>query len=122
MQRGGVMTGTKSSGLNESELPEDSNTLQKVGDWSIYISKIDDCIFVKTDDYHAGPLKLSKEDLLKFVAAIDNSRKEIRQEIIAELETAFKEIIAKDKSREIFKGVKIQLGVRDRENKEEVEE
>jgi len=116
------MTGTKSSGLNESELPEDSNTLQKVGDWSIYISKIDDCIFVKTDDYHAGPLKLSKEDLLKFVAAIDNSRKEIRQEIIAELETAFKEIIAKDKSREIFKGVKIQLGVRDRENKEEVEE
>ena len=103
------MTEHESSEPTGSNLPNDANTLKMVGDWGIYLSKTVDGIFVKTDDYHAGPLKLSREDLMGLVSAIDKSREEIRQEIISELETALKEILDKDKSREIFRDVRVKL-------------
>jgi hypothetical protein len=32
--------------------------------WSISLSREDDCVYIKTTDYHADPLKITKSKLL----------------------------------------------------------
>ena len=57
----------------ENRLPEDARIIKEMGSWSFYASQADQKIYIKTDDYHPDPLKLSKEELLELIAIIDGS-------------------------------------------------
>ncbi len=38
-------------------------TVKSTEAWSISLSRKERCVYIKTDDYHAGPLRLTRDEL-----------------------------------------------------------
>ena len=49
----------------------DDNNVSDDGSWSITFSHQDNCIYIRTTDYHADPLKLSKTKLTELAGLFE---------------------------------------------------
>ena len=101
--------GEKSDALFRKELPPDASVIKKIDSWAIYFSKSTSSLYVLATEYHAGPLKLSREDLSELMGIIEKNRDELEKEIITDLENHLATIIEKEEYKEIFKGATIKL-------------
>lgn len=57
----------------ESGMPEDVQPVKEIGAWGFYTSLSDHCIYIKTDDYHPDPLRLTMQDLIDLIGVISKS-------------------------------------------------
>ena len=101
--------GEEEKTLFKKELPPDASVIKHIGPWMFLFSKSNSSLYVLTSEYHAGPLKLSWEDLSELIGIIEKNRDEMEKEIVRDLETHLTSIMEKEKSKEIFKGAKIKL-------------
>lgn len=92
-----------------NELPPDASVIKQIGPWEFFFSKSNSSLYVLTTDYHAGPLKLSREDLSEFIGIMEKHRDEVEKDIVSELEIHLASIIEKEGCQEAFKGSKIKL-------------
>ena len=91
------------------ELPHDASVIKKIGSWDIFFSKSTSSLYVLTTDYHAGPLKLSMEQLSEFIGIFEKHRDEMEKDIVKDLENHLATIVEKEQYKEIFKRAKIKL-------------
>ena len=101
--------GEKSDALFRKELPPDASIIKKIDSWAIFFSKSTSSLYVLTTDYHAGPLKLSMEQLSEFIGIFEKHRDEMEKDIVRDLENHLATIIEKEEYKEIFKGATIKL-------------
>ena len=59
----------------KSKLPDDAKKIKQIGAYEIYLSNSQHSIYFVTADYHAGALKVSKEDLLELLKTLESSGK-----------------------------------------------
>jgi hypothetical protein len=93
----------------KKELPSDAYRIKEIGNWGFYFSKSTCSLYVSTSEYHAGPLKLSRENLTELTDIIEKHRDEMEKDIVSELEIHLASIIEKEGYKEAFKGSKIKL-------------
>ncbi len=67
------------------DLPEDARLIKTSGPWSFYFSNSNKALYVETGDYHAGPLKLTKDELLQYAIAIETWSEERERMVLNEL-------------------------------------
>ena len=92
-----------------NELPTDASIIKQIGPWEVFFSKSNSSLYVLTTDYHAGPLKLSIEDLSQFMGIMEKHRNEMEKDIVRDLEAHLSSIIENEKNKEIFRGTKVKL-------------
>lgn len=54
----------------KSKIPDDAKIIKQIGAYEFYYSESQHSIFILTTDYHAGALKISKDDLLELLRMI----------------------------------------------------
>ena len=95
--------------LFKKELPPDACVIKHIGPWMFFFAKSNSSLYVLTSEYHAGPLKLTREDLSEFIGIIEKHRDEVEKNIVSELEIHLASILEKEGCQEAFKGSKIKL-------------
>ena len=68
-----------------SSLPDDVVTIRQYGSWTVYFSQSSNSLFLATTDYHAGPLRLTKQDLLEFLTGLEKWSEEREKAVVSEL-------------------------------------
>jgi len=58
-----------------SKLPSDAKKIKQIGAYEIYLSDSQRSIYFVTADYHAGALKISKDDLSELLKLVESSGK-----------------------------------------------
>ena len=53
------------------KIPEDSAIIFEQNPWVFYYSATENAIFIETKDYHAKPLKISKEQVFELLIKIE---------------------------------------------------
>ena len=101
--------GENSDALFRKELPPDASVIKKIDSWAITFSKSTSSLYVSTLEYHAGPLKLSMEQLTEFIGILEKHRDVMEKDIVKDLENHLATIIEKEEYKEIFKGATIKL-------------
>jgi hypothetical protein len=93
----------------KNKLPSDAYLIKEIGPWAFSFSKSNCSIYVSTSEYHAGPLKLTRENLTELTDIMEKHRDEVEKNIVSELERHLASIIEKEGCQEAFKGSKIKL-------------
>jgi|GEM_PF-3509463 len=101
--------GEKTETLLKKQLPPDASVIKKIDSWAIYFSKSKSSLYVMTTEYHAGPLKLSMEELTEFAGILETHRSEMEKNIVNELANHLASILEKEEYKELFKGATIKL-------------
>jgi hypothetical protein len=101
--------GEKTETLIRNQLPTDASVIKKIDSWAIYFSKSESSIYLMTTEYHAGPLKLSMEELSELSGILETHRAEMEKEIVENLENHLATILEKEGYKELFKGAMIKL-------------
>jgi hypothetical protein len=71
---------------NKQELPPDAVMVKQIGPLAFYLSKEQDAFFITTEDYHSGPVKFSKTEMLELLSIFQQQTGEKEKELLAELE------------------------------------
>ena len=71
---------------HEQELPADAVLVKQIGSLGFYFSKEQHTFFITTEDYHAGPAKFSKQEIIDLLSIFDQQAGEKEKEIISDLE------------------------------------
>jgi hypothetical protein len=95
--------------IRKYELPSDAYLIKQIGPWVFSFSKSNCSLYISTSEYHAGPLKLTRENLTELTDIIEKHRDEVEKEIVSELEIHLASIIEKEEYKAVFKGSKIKL-------------
>lgn len=101
--------GERTDALFRNQLPADASVIKKIDSWAIFFSKSTSSLYVMTTEYHAGPLKLSMEELTELSGILETHRAEMEKEIVENLEQHLASIIDNEKTKEIFRGAKVKL-------------
>ena len=67
------LTADSSRDVGETVVPSDAVTLKEFASHSVRFSKSRNVLVIAAGDYHAGPLELTKLDLLGFLTAMESS-------------------------------------------------
>ena len=73
MEPSSVAPSEDSEDTAKANEPSDTVTIKDTGNHSIQFSKSRNVLLIATNDYHAGPLELTKLDLLGFLVAMETS-------------------------------------------------
>jgi hypothetical protein len=92
-----------------NKLPSDAYHIKEIGPWVVSFSKSNCSLYVSTSEYHAGPLKLTKENLIELIDIIEKHMDEMEKDIVRDLENHLATIIEKEEYKELFKGATIKL-------------
>jgi hypothetical protein len=92
-----------------NKLPSDAYRIKEIGPWAFSFSISNCSLYVSTLEYQAGPLKLTKENLIELIDVIEKHRDEVEKDIVSELEIHLASIIENRGCQEAFKGSKIKL-------------
>ncbi|MBM4147056.1 MAG: hypothetical protein FJ240_12440 [Nitrospira sp.] len=101
--------GERTDALFRNQLPADASVIKKIDSWAIFFSKSTSSLYVMTTEYHAGPLKLSMEELTELSGILKTHRDEMEKEIVKDLENHLANIVEKEEYKEFFNGSKIKL-------------
>jgi hypothetical protein len=66
-----------------AEMPSDEALLREFENYSVHLSKSGSVLLVRTNDYHAGPLALTKLDLLGFLTAMETAAQRLEPDASA---------------------------------------
>ena len=97
-----------------NKLPSDAYRIKEIGPWAFSFSKSNCSLYVSTLEYEAGPLKLTKENLIELIDIIEKHMDEMEKDIVRDLENHLATILEKEEYKEIFKGATIKLIVPDK--------
>ena len=71
---------------HEQELPVDAVFVKQIGSLGFYFSKTQHTFFIETSDYHAGPVKFSKTEIIELLNIFDRQTEEKEKDLLAELD------------------------------------
>ena len=69
------------------KLPDDTVLVKQMGAMEFYFSKAEHAFFVAVSDYHSGPVKLLRAELLELLNIFDKQTEEKETELLSELES-----------------------------------
>ena len=71
---------------HEEELPADVVLVKQIGSLGFFFSKTQHAFFIKTEDYHTGPVKFTKAEIIELLNIYDLQTGEKEKDLLAELD------------------------------------
>lgn len=70
----------------KQEIPADAVLVKEIGSICFYFSKVKHEFYMETAEYHAGPVVLSRTDIVELLNIYDKQSKEKEEELITDIE------------------------------------